>query len=385
MRTNHFVYLFTLLSVVACNRNQTTIRGEVRGGTGHAIVLERLDVNRTTFVDSTTVGKGGDFKFSADLEGPELYLLRYENGEIINLLPSPGEQIKVSATAESFGTAYSVEGSDESENIRILVEQMASTRTTIDSLLEVAGSIEDPESPHMELVRSAYTRAIVNQKRFTIRYLVEHISSLSSVYALYQKYDNESLVMGQESDLQYFKIVADSLELSYPNSTLTRSLRTDIERREADYRQRNQMSALLEMAGETTGLIDISIPDRDGKVIPLSSLKGKVVLVVFWASGNEESVNALLRLKPTYERYHGRGFEIYAVSLDNNRIRWMESMDYNEFEWINVSELSYPDSRSDRLYNVSVLPSVYLVNREGDIVAKNLFGKTLETWLDNLI
>jgi hypothetical protein len=63
----------------------------------------------------------------------------------------------------------------------------------------------------------------------------------------------------------------------------------------------------------------------------------------------------------------------------------MNSVDFNEFDWINVSELRYPESSSDRLYNVTEIPSSFLVNREGDIVAKNLYGRTLETWLDNLI
>ena len=61
-----------------------------------------------------------------------------------------------------------------------------------------ADSIDDPESPQMDLIRSAYAQAIVKQKRFTIRYLVEHMSSLSSVYALYQKYDEENLILGLE-------------------------------------------------------------------------------------------------------------------------------------------------------------------------------------------
>jgi len=63
----------------------------------------------------------------------------------------------------------------------------------------------------------------------------------------------------------------------------------------------------------------------------------------------------------------------------------MQAIDFNEFKWINVSELSYPDSRANVLYNVTTLPSSFLINREGDILAKNLSGKTLETWLDNLI
>jgi len=139
------------------------------------------------------------------------------------------------------------------------------------------------------------------------------------------------------------------------------------------------------MAEEPIGFLDLSIPDRDGKEIRLSDYKGKAIMVIFWASGNEASIKVLLQLKSTYNLYHEKGFEIYAISLDNNKIQWMNAIDFNEFNWINVSELNYPDSRANQIYNVTTLPASYLTNREGDIVAKDLYGRTLETWLDNLI
>jgi hypothetical protein len=377
--------LILLLAGTACNRNRVVVRGTVEGGAGETISFEMLDVNRTIVTDSMKIRKDGRFSFSTSLEDPELFILKSSSGKVLNLLLYPGDDVSVYTSAGSFSSGYRVEGSEESENIRILVEQLQSTRAELDSLLTVAGSIEDKESPQMELVRSAYTRAIVRQKRFTIRYLVEHMTSLSSVYALYQKYDEATPVLGQEPDLQYFKVLADSLETVYPNSSLTRSLRADIEEREAALKQMSHMSSLLEKAEVFTGILDVTIPDRDGKQIALSSLKGKVVLVAFWASGNEESIRALLRLRPLYNRYHPKGFEIYAISLDNDKIRWMSAIDFNEFGWINVSELNYPDSHANVLYNVTGLPAVFLVNREGDIVAKNLYGRTLETWLDNLL
>ena len=93
----------------------------------------------------------------------------------------------------------------------------------------------------------------------------------------------------------------------------------------------------------------------------------------------------MLQLKSTYNTYHPRGFEVYAISLDNNKVEWMNAMDFNEFDWINVSELSFPNSTAALLYNVTSLPATFLINREGDIVAKNLLGRQLNTWLDNLL
>jgi len=380
------IVLIMTIAGFACTGNRTEISGHVIGGEGLTLTLERLDVNQTSLVDSLKLGKDGSFAIKIELEEPELFILKSDKGEIINLLLMPGDMVSVESSYESFGNGYTLSGSLESEGIRNLVEQLQLTRKDLDSLQVIAGSIGDPENPQMKLVRSAYAQAIIKQKRYTIKYLVEHMGSPSSVYALYQKYDDENLVLNEEGDLQYFKSVADSLEVTYPNSSLTRSLRADIKQREADFMEAAKLDTLLAMAGEEiSGMLELSIPDRDGNKVELSSLQGKVILVAFWASGNKESVQAMLRLKPIYNKYHEKGFEIYAISLDNNKVNWMTAIDFNEFQWINVSELSFPESKAALLYNVTSLPTTYLINREGDILARNLYGRTLETWLDNLI
>jgi peroxiredoxin len=382
------VYLIGLVWLIAgfgCSSSKSEIAGVITGGEGQSLMLEKLNVNQTSVIDSIQLGKDGSFTVKIDLEEPELYILKNSEGELINLLVAPGEKISIETSLESFGMGYRVEGSDESEGIRILVEELHQTRNVLDSLQAVAISIEDPESPQLDIIRNAYGQAFIKQNRFTIRYLVENMGSLSSVYALYQKYDGENLVLGREQDLQYFKSVADSLEITHPNSSLTRSLRADIDQREARFKEAIQLNALMDMAGEESGMLDLSIANRDGKEISLSSLTGKVILVTFWASGHPESVEAMLLLKSTYNTYRAQGFEVYAISLDNNKISWMTALDFNEFNWINVSELSFPNSQAALIYNVSSLPATFLINREGDIVAKNLIGRELNTWLDNLI
>jgi peroxiredoxin len=375
-----------LLGVVACSSNKIEIRGFVSGGEDKLLTLERLDVNRTSLVDSVRVKADDSFSFKASLEDSELFVIKNQGGKIINLLLAPGDKVQIRTSHDSFGSAYQVEGSEESEGIRILVEHLDQTRMKLDSLNNVAASITEQDSPQLELIRTAYAQTIIKQKRFTIKYLVEHTKSLSSVYALYQKYDEDNLILGRESDLQYFKTLADSLEVTFPNSSLTLSLRADIEQKEARYNSALQLNKLLEMAEDKEkGMMDLSIPDREGNEVSLSALKGKVILVFFWASANETSIQALLQLQSTYEKYRNRGFEIYAISLDNNKINWMNAMDFNEFAWINVSELSFPDSKASLFYNITSIPATFLINREGDIVAKNLYGRNLETWLDNLI
>jgi peroxiredoxin len=381
----YLIIMIMLIGGFACSSKQTKISGVIEGGAGTSLLLEKLNVNQTALVDSVEVNSKGAFSVRFHLEEPELFILKNSQGKIISLLVSPGDNISLETSEEAFETTYQVEGSPESEGIRSLVSHLESTRVEMDSLQALAAEIGSPEDPRMDPVRSSYAQAIIRQKRYTIDYIVKHMTSLSSVYALYQKYDEETLILNLDNDLQYFKSVADSLKSVYPDAALTKSLVADIDRRETNYREQYQLNTLLDMAGEETGMLDLSIPDREGEEITLSSLKGKVVLVAFWASGNSASIQALLELQSTYKKYHNSGFEVYAISMDNNKVSWMSALDFNEFKWINVSELSYPNSKAAVSYNVSSLPTNFILNRDGDIVGKNLYGKTLETWLDNLI
>jgi cytochrome oxidase Cu insertion factor (SCO1/SenC/PrrC family) len=375
-----------LFAGISCSRSRTEISGQLIGGSVQILTLERLDVNRTTLIDSIETDKAGSFGFRIKQEEPGLFILKNEQGDLINLLLFPGDMANVRTSSDAFGSGYEVDGSEESEKIRQLVEHLTNTRNDLDSLLSMVDSLENPDDPQMELIEQAYAQTIIKQKRYTIRFIVENMSSLSSIYALYQKYDNQTPILGTSSDLQYFKSVADSLQVTHPENSLTRSLQADIKLKEQEIENAMQVEELLGMADEEiTGLLDLSIPDRNGSEITLSSLQGKVILVFFWASDNQASVEALLQLRNTYNRYHNRGFEVYAISLDNDKVQWMQSIDYNEFDWINVSELTYPDSKAQIFYNVTSLPTTFLINREGDIVARNLYGRTLETWLDNLI
>lgn len=375
-----------LLSTWGCSNNNVSLEGNVEGSEEGVLVLKRLDINRTSFVDSLEIDNNGNFHFRTHLEAPELFLLSNEEGRMINLLLAPGDEIGLQTTSDSFDRGYLVQGSEESTNIRQLVERLQSTKDHLDSLSNEAAGLDNPQSEEMTSIRRAYAQELIDQKRFTIRYLMEHPGELSSVYALYQEYKEGVPVMGDELDIQYFKHVSDSVSQAHPASSLAISLQTDIEQRELLQKQVRQLDQIMALADTNeVSIVELEIPDKDGNPVALSSLKGKVVLVSFWASWNENSMNMLMGLKKTYEKYHRRGFEVYAISLDPDKARWMDAVDFNEFDWINVCELNYPESKAAAFYNVSNIPTTFLVNREGEIMKRNLSGKQLETWLDNLL
>lgn len=130
---------------------------------------------------------------------------------------------------------------------------------------------------------------------------------------------------------------------------------------------------------------DIVMAGRDGKDLRLSDLRGKVVLIDFWASWcrpcRAENPN-VVRL---YNRYRDKGFEIFSVSLDNNRDAWLRAINVDGLVWPNhVSDLRGWSSAAGRLYGISSIPATVLVDRDGKVLARNLRGQQLEQKLKEI-
>ena len=131
---------------------------------------------------------------------------------------------------------------------------------------------------------------------------------------------------------------------------------------------------------------DIVSKDTNGKAIALSTLIGKGVLMVyFWASwceGCEAENPNIIRI---YNKYKDRGFDIYAVALDKNKTEWLKAIKKHKFTWTNVSDLREWESEAVKTYNVNRTPAIYLLDKEGRIMARNLRGKELEMKVEVLL
>ncbi len=381
-----FIGLFASLMLFSCGPDDNiTIRGSYPEGAGEYLEFEMLNIAEKQFIDSVKVNKRGDFSFSFDLDHPELILVKNDQEQYINLLAFPGEEIRLTVPQASFRKGYTVDGSEESEKVRTLVLNVEQTKKKLDSILTAINEMDDLESSEAEKLITSYREIFNAQKSDNIRFIVENISSLASVYALYQRVAPDVYIFNDLKDLQYYKIVADSVRVKYPGSTLANSLATDVDQRLAEYNNMMMINELSKDKIKETGLINLEIEDVDGNAHSLRDLEGKVVLLNFWASWNDESRLVGRRLIGPYNTYHDKGFEIYSVALDNDRNTWRRAVDFEAYPWINVSELTYPNSYAAAIYNVQSIPSNYLIDREGNIVAKNINSKVLATWLDNLL
>lgn len=370
----------------ACSKNDNVkISGSYPGGAGEYLQLEMLNITATQFIDSARISKKGTFKFTVELDNPELLLVKNNKDQHINVLAFPGDDITLSVNDTTFRSGYDIMGSEESEKIRGLVEKIEKTRMQLDPIVTALDALDDQEGPEADKLIAEYVRIFQEQKKSTIHFIVQNISSLSSVYALYQRISPDVYVLNDLKDLQYFKIVSDSVSVRYPGSTLVMSLMQDVKNRFDEY---NTMIALNEISKTNqveTGLIDLMIEDDEGMERSLKALEGKVVLLNFWASWNSDSRDVNRQYMKTWEEYHSRGFEVYSVSLDSDRTRWKSAIYFEQYPWIDVCELTYPYSYAATIYNVTSIPANYLIDREGNVVAKNIPGNRLSTWLDNLL
>ena len=149
-------------------------------------------------------------------------------------------------------------------------------------------------------------------------------------------------------------------------------------------RKERSMQAMQLLQQSAVNSPDINLPDQHGINRSLWSLQGKYVLLQFWSAKDRTSRVQNQVLNELYAQYRNRGFEIYMVSIDNDRAAWLQAIAEDNMPWINVGDMkgSYQAVNS---YNIQAIPSNYILDKEGQIVAKNLQGPALTQALARIV
>jgi len=369
-----------LLAGCAKDENRFTVSGKVSHAEGETIYLEKLLVSSTQPLDSAKIDKNGEFKFKGTTNIPSYYLLKLSDNKFITLLIDSLDEVIVTADAVNFERDYHVEGSTGSVQVKKLTDHLNSTQKKLDSLQSLHNLYKgNPDYPEMKAQWEEEARKIrEEQVEFSTQFVMDNPFSMASVLALYQKFGEQNYVI---NDLQTMRVAASALNSIYPESEHVKALyQNTVQLLKND--QSARLQKLIQEQGENSP--EIVLPTPEGEEIALSSLRGKVVLLQFWAAVNRDSRILNQALVAAYKKYKNKGFEIYQVSVDDNRIEWVDAIDKDGLSWINVGDME-GSKQAVRNYNVQTVPYNYLLNEEGEIIAKDLKGLALDRALSRLL
>lgn len=384
MKKAVFIILLIVLTLACDNENNIIISGSCPGAISEYLYLNNVNLNNPVLVDSARISKAGKFKIRIENTEPSFYTLGFNDNEFITVVAEPGDRINLEFRGKRLQNDYTVTGSGESEKIRLLDKKLGQTIITLDSLTaEYQAIVDQGDNPEkVSEIEEEYTRELNEQRKHNIAFILDNLSNLSAIKALYQKINDNTYVLYQQRDLQYLKLVSDSLSQYYPGTALTKNLKENLDD-ELNLMYINRISRAAEDL--TPVSLDANLPDMNGEKVRLSDLmKNNYVLLSFWSAESKECISNNLFLKQMYQLYHNKGFEIYQVNLDNDESRWKTSVRFDELPWVNVREENPSNPVTARVFNVTNLPANYLFDTNGEIVAKDLFGRSLRIKLGQI-
>lgn len=367
------IYCFLLISMVACtNNNKFTIEGVIDGGAGDTIYLEHTGLNASVVIDSAEIKSNGEFRFKANRPSyPDFYKL-IVNGKQLHFAVDSTETIRISASLESLSTNYEITGSLTNNDIQKLRISVASLQKKAD---ELAKAIEQTERD--EIV-DLLTRMIEEHKAMARSIILKNPKSAAAYFAIFQKVNDIYIFSPYEKeDRPYCAAVATSYHTFMPEYERSKNLHALVlDAINAERMQRRQQTLLEMLESAQTGFIDIELPDRNGVIHKLSDLKGKVILLDFSAYESHESVQYTFALRELHRKYSSAGLVIYQVSLDRNKTIWNDAT--ATIPWISVRDLNGPATTVAVSYNVTSIPTYFLIDAKGDIVGRDMNLKDLE-------
>ncbi len=354
MRLISIILIATLICSCSKKEKSRTISGRLRNAEKSWIYLQKISEQGDVTIDSTLAKSDGSFQMKNPATSADFYILRTNPTNLVFLILKPTDNVEVNGDAKNFEATYKVRGSKESE----LIQKLRGKDRTLSDSLNKAYEIlraEDPENKDSlgMYLQKVYTDQMDLYARDFIR---KNLSSLVSLSA--------TKFMNQQAEIGLMNELKDSLMKAYPDNRYVNDYVT--------------LMSELNKLPPGSECPEISLKTPDGKLLALSALKGKIILIDFWASWCAPCRRENPHLVEIYKKYKGKDFEIFGVSLDDNAAAWKNAIEKDGLLWPQVSELKKWESQVVKDFYIEAIPYSLLVDREGKIIAKGLRSDEIE-------
>ena len=362
------IWLAAFSLLAACDKTPVAqVSATFENAKDSAVVLQKLNYNRLVPVDTIKTDAAGRIHRKIKLTGndPYFYYFYLGGNPVASLILRPSDKVTLTVPASG---PFVVEGSEESTLFQQVNNDFAAAAADLSAL---SSSVDEQSSEaEIKAANSRISKRYIDYKREAIKHVITHPRSITSAVVLFQKFSDDLPVFGQESDAVIFQSTLDSLSKVYPKSEYVLALRDEVDARRKSLELSNRLGEAYEI-----GFPDLVLPDVDGNTRMLSDLNGKVILVSFWSVGQTEHKMLNVDLMDLYRKYHDQGLEIYQVSLDIDKPSWAATVRSQGLPWISVNDGYGVESPSVAAYNIVKIPTLYVIDRKGDIVASDVFEK----------
>lgn len=355
-----FGLILILICFFSCENNQEKnfiVEGKITGANEKILYLERT---ANHILDSIQLNEAGDFKFSAQAQDrSDFYRLRLGK-QLIHFVVDSTENVVINADAAHFAKDYDISGSVENQKIKELSRLQANTQAEYQRLVK---QVNNQDINTMEYFEKA-TAIINDYKSKAQQYIHDDYASPSAYFALFQQIDNMLIFDPYDKDdSKLFGALANV----YPDSIRREQVKSFYLKGLAYLRNDRSSVNINEVSSKE--LFDLSLPGTDGKNVVLSEVgEGKLTLIDFTVYNDQASPYRNILLAELYNKYHGKNFEIYQISLDPDEHLWKNAA-YN-LPWITVWDIQSIYSANVSRFNVTSIPTSFLRNGKGEIIMR---------------